>query len=274
LAEKAIKEGMKVVIADIRADALETAKARLVSQGGDVLAVVTDVTKNEDVKALAKKTLEKFGKVNLVFNNAGVAPTGITWDTPPEIYRWVFDINIMGVVYGITTFVPIMIGQNDECHVVNIASGAALFSFAGFGLYCTSKHAVLALSEALWGDLAAKQKTNIGVTVVMPGYIKSDVANWSKTVPSEGMKKEIEALINDPVAVAIGAPGAAATAEDGTGMPASVAADMVFDAIARNELYVLPNNDVNAEVDKAVAFGRVTGQNSYPAILAAMQASR
>lgn len=269
IAAKAIKEGMKVVIADIRADALEDAKTKLVAQGGDVLAVVTDVTKLADIQALAKKTIDKFGKVNLLFNNAGVAATGITWDTSPDVYRWYLDVNVMSVVHGITTFVPIMIKQGDECHVANTASGAGLFTFSAFGVYSLTKHAVVALTEALWNDLVAKQIPNIGVTLIMPGYVKSDIADSLKTAP-KGLQETINTLQSDPIAIAIGNPGAEACAEDGIGMPASVAADMIFEKIANNELYVLPNNDPNTEMCKAVAFGRCTGQNNYPAILAAL----
>lgn len=271
-AEKAIKEGAKVIISDIRPDGLAEAKEKLEAQGGDVLAVVADVTKVEDIQALAKKTLEKYGKVNMLFNNAGVAPTGITWDTSPEIYRWAVDINVMSVLYGISTFVPIMIAQGDECYVVNTASGAALFSIAGFGLYCMTKHAVLAISEALWNDLQVKGHAQIGVTVVMPGYVKSQIGDPFKAIKDENLKDEITRVISDPIAVALGTPGVEACAPDGWGMEASVAADLVFEAIAKNELYVKPNNEPNEELDKAVAFGRVSGENPYPAINAAFAA--
>ncbi len=272
-AERAVEEGMKVVIADIRPDGLAEAQARLEAQGGEVLAVTTDVTKEEDVKALAQKTLDAFGKVNIIFNNAGVAPTGVSWDIPPDVYRWAYDINIMGVVHGITTFVPILIAQNEECHVVNTASGAALASAPAFSLYASSKHAVLALTEGVWLDLMAKQIFHVGVTAVMPGYIKSDIANWAKTIKDEHLKEQLEEVINDPVAVATATPGVEACAPDGSGMPADVCADMVFKAIENNDLYVLPNNDPNIPFDVAVAQGRTSAVNNYAVFLAAMAQS-
>ena len=265
-AEKAVKEGAKVVISDIRPDGLEIAKEKLEAQGGDVLAVVADVTKVEDIQSLADKTVEKFGKVNLLFNNAGVAPTGITWDTSPEVYRWAVDINVMSVVYGISTFVPIMIEQGDECHVINTASGAALFAVGGFGLYCMTKHAVLAISEALWNDLQLKQQSQVGVTVVMPGYVKSEISDPFKSIESDGLKEELETLITDPVALALGTPGVEACAPDGWGMEASTAADLVFEAIANDQLYIKPNNEPNEELNKAVALGRLANENPYAAI--------
>lgn len=271
-AEKAIKEGAKVVISDIRPDGLALAKEKLEALGGDVLAVTADVTKVADIQALAQKTVEKFGKVNMLFNNAGVAPTGITWDTSPEVYRWAVDINVMSVLYGISTFVPIMIAQGDECHVINTASGAALFAVAGFGLYCMTKHAVLAISEALWNDLQVKGQSQVGVTVVMPGYVKSQIGDPFKSIGNEELKNELAQLFSDPVAVALGTPGVQACAPDGWGMEASVAADLVFEAIANNQLYVKPNNEPNEDLDKAVAFGRVSNENPYPAINAAFAA--
>ena len=269
-AERAVHESMKVVIADIRPDALAAAKAKLEAEGGEVVAVTTDVTKEEDVKALAQAALDAFGKINVVFNNAGVAPTGVSWDIPPAVYRWAYDINIMGVVHGITTFVPILLEQDEECHIINTASGAALASAPAFSLYASSKHAVLALTEGVWLDLMAKQVQHVGVTAVMPGYIKSDIANWSKTIKDEHLREQLETVINDPVAMATATPGIEACADDGSGMPAAVCADMVFKAIANNDLYVLPNNDPNIPFDVAVAQGRTSGVNNYAVVMAAM----
>jgi len=183
-AQKALQEGMKVVIADIREAALKEAEQKLKAGGGEVLAVLTDVTKPEQIEALAEKALAAYGKVNLLFNNAGVFASGLSWETSIEEYRWVIDSNVMSVIYGIKTFVPMMIKQGDECHVINVASAAGLSTTPGFCTYSTTKHAVVALSEVLYLDLVSHQVPNIGVTLVMPGFVQSDVMNPNKVSPT------------------------------------------------------------------------------------------
>jgi hypothetical protein len=119
----------------------------------------------------------------------------------------------------------------------------------------------------VWFDLTAKQIGHVGVTAVMPGYIKSDIANWAKTIKDERLKEQLETVINDPAATAT--PGVEACAEGGRSMPA-VCADMVFKATANNDLYLLPTNDPNIPFDVAVAQGRTSGVNNYAVVLAAM----
>lgn len=257
-AERAVQEGMKVVIADVRPAALAEAEKKLKACGGDVLAVVTDVTKYEQVQALAKKTLDAFGQANIIFNNAGVFCSGVAWETSVELYKWVIDSDLMSVIYGIKAFVPQMIQQGDECHVVNVASGAGIITSPGFSTYSTTKHAVVALSDVLAHDLATHQIKNVGVTVVMPGYVQSDVMNPDKMAPNKAIADELALRLHDPVNNGVEA-GMRAGVE--AGMPALQAADMVFRAIREGQQYVLPNMEPLTEYAKAVGFCRATGQN-------------
>jgi len=265
-AQRAVEEGMKVVIADIRPEALAEAEKKLKALGGEVISMCVDVTRPEQVDALAAKAVEVFGRVNLVFNNAGVFASGLAWETSLEEYRWAVDTNLMSVIYGIKSFVPRMIAQGGECHVINVASAAGLSTTPGFCTYSTTKHAVVALTECLYQDLPTHQIPNIGVTLVMPGFVQSDVMNPGKIAPTKAVAKELEARLNDPVFNQI--EGMMRQGVD-AGMPAATAADLVFTAIRKNELYVLPNAEPHLPTCKAIAEGRISAQNSFLSMQAA-----
>jgi|APCry1669190288_1035285.scaffolds.fasta_scaffold05393_4 NAD(P)-dependent dehydrogenase (short-subunit alcohol dehydrogenase family) len=265
LAEGAAARGAKVVISDIREDALAAAEAKLKASGADVLAVRTDVAKPSEVNALADATVKHFGKVNLMFNNAGVFASGLTWEISAEEYDWVIDVNLKSVINGIRAFVPRMIAQGDECHVINTASGAGITVNPGFASYSMTKHGVVALTEALWLDLTAEKIGNIGATVVMPGVVQSKIMFPEKTGPQD-LQAELAARQNNPVLSALEAHMRKAVDE---GLPASALADMVYKAIEDKALYVLPNfnDEVSNGMAQAIALGRCNAQNAYPQIL-------
>lgn len=182
LATELVGEGMKVVLADIEAEPLELAAKELASRGGEVLAVPTDVSDGASVQSLAGAAVERFGAVHLLCNNAAVAGQfGRTWATSVAEWEWVFAVNVMGVVHGIRSFVPILLEQ-EEGHVLNTGSAACFEALPGFGVYAASKHAVLGLSEALRRELQVAG-ANVGVTVAMPaGVVKTSIMtgqrNW------------------------------------------------------------------------------------------------
>jgi NAD(P)-dependent dehydrogenase (short-subunit alcohol dehydrogenase family) len=175
-------EGMSVVLADIEEEALAKATADLAGDGATVEAVRTDVSDASSVQALADAAVRKFGAVHVVCNNAAVAGRfARTYAASLEEWRWVFEVNVMGVVHGIRSFVPILLEQ-DEGHIVNTGSAACFEALPGMGLYAASKHAILGLSEALLRELSARGAP-IGVTVLMPGgvvrsSIMSGERNW------------------------------------------------------------------------------------------------
>src|SRR5262245_45104615 len=122
LAERCASEGMKVVLADVEPGALAEVEASLQAGGGTALAVRTDVSQAKDVEALAQQTLETFGAVHLLCNNAGVATSGaLAWESSLTDWEWVMGVNLWGVIHGVRIFVPIMLAQDTECHIVNTA---------------------------------------------------------------------------------------------------------------------------------------------------------
>jgi NAD(P)-dependent dehydrogenase (short-subunit alcohol dehydrogenase family) len=181
MAERFAAEGMRLAVADIEEDALDAAAKQLADSGADVLAVPTDVSKAEDVDAFAGRVRERFGSYHVVCNNAGVGGHGFpTWATPTSEWHWLLGVNVWGVINGINALVPALVEQ-DEGHVVNTASVAGLTSLPFMAPYSASKHAVLAISEALCHDLTMVG-SKVKVTVLCPGFIKTRIAdanrNW------------------------------------------------------------------------------------------------
>ena len=169
--ERFVEEGMKVVLADVEKGRLDEQVARLAKAGGDVFGVVCDVRDPDSVKDLAARTLSHFGGVHVVFNNAGVAPAGPMLETTPEDWRWIVDVNLLGVAYGVTTFGPIL-KEAGEGHIINTASEAGHVSSAVLGMYTATKHAVVGLSESLYREL---EGTGVGVHCLCPNLVKTQI---------------------------------------------------------------------------------------------------
>jgi NAD(P)-dependent dehydrogenase (short-subunit alcohol dehydrogenase family) len=169
-------EGMHLVLADIDGDALDRAVAAFTASGTEAIGVVTDVSKRDDVRALAAQAVERFGTVNVICNNAGIGGgTGPSWLISDAAWDWTIDVNLRSVVYGIQAFVPILL-EHDDGHIVNTASLAGLTAVPFVAPYTATKHGVVALSEALFHELAF-QRSNIGVTVLCPAFLKTNIAN-------------------------------------------------------------------------------------------------
>ena len=166
------QEGMKVVMADIVADRIDESVAMLRGQGLEVTGVQCDVTKLESVEALAAATLDTYGGVHLLCNNAGIGPGGqlALWEYEPADWNWCLDVNVYGVAWGIKTFVPIMIEQGDEAHIVNTTSGnGGIAPMADTPIYSISKAGVVTMSEALLLHLRTRGLDRIGASVLFPG---------------------------------------------------------------------------------------------------------
>jgi NADP-dependent 3-hydroxy acid dehydrogenase YdfG len=174
--------GMKLVLADIQEQALQAVAAEFPNM--EVLALRTDVSKQADMEALAAASFERFGAVNLLFNNAGVGAGGFVWENSVADWEWVLGVNLWSVIHGTRLFVPRMLAQGDECHIVNTASVAGLLSAQTMGVYNVSKHAVVTLSETLFQDLRIAN-ANIGVTVLCPAFVATGIANSERNRPAE-----------------------------------------------------------------------------------------
>ncbi|MBI3733152.1 MAG: SDR family NAD(P)-dependent oxidoreductase [Chloroflexi bacterium] len=238
-AERCMEEGVKIVLADVEQAALDQTTQALKTAGAEVVGIRTDVSKVADVEALARTTLNTFGAVHLLFNNAGVASGGPLWANTLADWEWVLGVNLWGVIHGVRAFVPIMLQQNSEAHIVNTASMAGLVSGAGMGVYNVTKHAVVTLSETLQRDLE-QQGAKIKVSVLCPGWVNTRIADSNRNRPAE--------LQNDPLederrAAANIIQGEAIRQLLRNGLSPEQVADLVFEAIRSEKLYILTHPD-------------------------------
>jgi len=183
IAKNAIKQGMKVVIADIEEEALSSAQDKLRNFGDNIIAVPTDVSKADNLERLAQETLETFGKVHLLCNNAGIFIRGVLWEIPLAEWDWILNVNLWGVIHGIRTFIPIMLNQDENCHIINVSSTAGLTSSQYYdGIYNLTKHGVVAISEALSNELGALN-SKIKVSVLCPSLVKTNLLKSRRNIP-------------------------------------------------------------------------------------------
>ncbi len=241
LAERFGAEGMKVVLADIEEKALWQAEAEMREKGVEVLGVVTDVSKPEQVDRLAQETLNAFGGVHIVCNNAGVVGGsggfGRTWESTLKDWQWILGVNLWGVINGVRTFLPIMLERGDEGHIVNTSSFAGLMG--GGGIYGVTKQAVVALSESLFSELKVAG-AKIGVSVLCPAWVKTSLADARRNRPTE------LANVNEPPPT----PQSEMTEQMirgllDSGLPPSEIADQVVQAIREEKLYILTHPDMD-----------------------------
>jgi NAD(P)-dependent dehydrogenase (short-subunit alcohol dehydrogenase family) len=230
MAARFAAEGMRLVLADIEEAALAAAVDDFRAGGAEVVGVRTDVAAAADVEALRDRTLEAYGAVHVVCNNAGVGGSGIV-GAPLEVWDWVIGVNLRGVVHGVHTFLPLLLDQH-EGHIVNTASLAGLGGVPGLGVYCTTKFAVVGLSESLYYDLEALG-SEVGVSVLCPGFVQTQIGASARNAPAS-------------LAEWAGSDAARSTSEianalAAAGIPPADVAEAVFDAIGAGRFFVLPH---------------------------------
>jgi NAD(P)-dependent dehydrogenase (short-subunit alcohol dehydrogenase family) len=231
-------EGMRLVLADIEGDALAAAEQAIKAKGGEVVAVRCDVTSQEAVNDLALAAFSTFGRVHVVFNNAGVAATAATlrlhaWEGTLADWDWTLSVNLMGVVHGVRAFVPRMLEGGEEGHIVNTASMAGLLT--GANPYSVSKHGVVCLTEGLYRDLR-EIGARVSASVVCPGLINTRILDAERNrADTFGAKTDVDAMRVDVQQFAAGFEAALRS-----GYPPEVVADHVLDAIRNDRFYVFP----------------------------------
>jgi NAD(P)-dependent dehydrogenase (short-subunit alcohol dehydrogenase family) len=234
--------GMKVMLADIESGALATTVESLKGIGPDVRGITCDVADPASVDRAAEESYDAFGRVHVVCNNAGVATSGGIDNISLEEWRWVLDVNVMGVLHGIRTFLPHIRAHGQGGHIVNTASMAGMLSGAlGFSPYSASKFAVVSISEGLSIQL---KPLGIGVSVVCPGFVRTRIMeserNWPKrygparTPELESAESATAARLSELVQ---------------SGLDPSDVARRVLTAIRNDELYVFSHPERRADVE-------------------------
>ncbi len=232
MAFRCAREGMKIVLAGIGMESLSKTNADLNAIGTDTLVVQTDVGIEGQVENLANRAYERFGEVHLLFNNAGVeVREDSILNTTTDDWRWVMDVNVYGVLYGIRAFVPRMIRMETHAHIINNASLAGFTpAYTARGSYAVSKHTVVAMTEALYGELA-EVAPNIKVTIFAPGMVVSEFHSIERSRPTR--YPETASAPETPEETT-------ARQQDRTkrSMPADQAIDILIDAIREDLLYI------------------------------------
>jgi len=182
LAGRLAAEGMRVVLADVEAAALQVAADELQAGGGEVTAVVTDVANGGQVDALAAAADAAFGPVHVLCNNAGVGAGGLLSELTTADWQWVLGVNLWGVIHGIRAFLPGMLAHGGPAHIVNTASLAGHVAGPFMGPYSASKFAVVAISETLHHELAMTG-AHVRVSVLCPGWVNTKIADSERNRP-------------------------------------------------------------------------------------------
>jgi NAD(P)-dependent dehydrogenase (short-subunit alcohol dehydrogenase family) len=233
LARRFAAEGMKLVLADIERPVLARVGDELAQAGADVLTVPTDVSLAADVDALAATTLDHFGDVHLVCNNAGVGSRGLpVADLPLEDFQWVLSVNLFGVVHGLRAFLP-HLRATDVGHIVNTASTSGLYHLPRMGPYNASKAAVVALSETLRFELAA-EGSKVGVSVLCPSWTRTNISTADRNLP----ERFAYAIDTDRMAEIAEYKARRRQLRETAADPADVA-DQVCDAVRADRFYIL-----------------------------------
>ena len=240
LAHSFAQRGADVVLADIETDPLDAAVTAVAAHGVRVIGVPTDVTSLAQMEALAQATLDQFGHVDVICNNAGVASLGPRmWETPDADWQWVLSVNLGGVINGVRAFVPHLVAQNSG-HVVNTASMAAITVTRRHTPYIASKFAVAGVSEALRSELD-RAAPNVGVTVVFPGSMNTNIAMAHRNRPASFPMAPFE--FTDEV---MGDVMEWANEISGPVIEPDEAAEIVVRAVEAGRLHVAPNGSAAA----------------------------
>lgn len=221
-------EGMHVVLVDIQKDALDHAVNQLRLQGFEVIGIQTDVSKWNEVQLLADRTMEAYGQVNVLHNNAGVVRAGKIEELTMEDWEWVLGVDLWSVIYGVKAFLP-LIKQSGDGHIINTSSSAGLQSSPNIGPYNVAKFGVVAMTETLQQELA-EEESPIGVSVLCPGATVTQICQSERNRPTAAEPTETNTDFVEKASEVVAA-----------GLQPSVVADMVINAIKKQEFWILPH---------------------------------
>jgi NAD(P)-dependent dehydrogenase (short-subunit alcohol dehydrogenase family) len=238
-AKEFARRGARLMLADINEAALNSAVADLRDDGFDVLGVVCDCRKLDDVVHLADEAFRVFETVHVVFNNAGIAYAGSIAETSHDDWRFVIDVDLWGPIHGVEAFLPRLIAQPEDSHIVFTSSFAGLIPNVGLGPYCVAKYGVVALAETLSREVRAN---GIGVSVLCPMIVETDLMANSERVrsadygPGSSVADSVQQLASAP--------------QDDSVLQVDDVARLTADAILANRLYIVPHKASRASIQR------------------------
>ncbi len=232
-AKEACRRGMKMMLADIDEHDLLRTQKWVLDNGGVAEVIVTDVTLEDQVDAMVNATMEKFGQIDLLINNAGIAFGGEVYELPSNEWEWIFHANCMSHIYSMKRVIPIMDKQKTPCYILNVTSLAGLLTMDDMPPYYSTKHFATSLAEAVYYDIQ-KKGMNIKMSVFCPSYVHTDLHNCMRhrppqyTIPDDPFLKS-EAYIREQKQ---------AEKVITTGTPLDPVGPFVFDAIENGHFYI------------------------------------
>jgi NAD(P)-dependent dehydrogenase (short-subunit alcohol dehydrogenase family) len=233
--------GMKLALLDMQRPGLEEVRAEIALPREDVLLRHCDVADPLSVEATASAVYEELGGADLLFNNAGVFTGGPVWKASPEEWQWQFGVNVMGIANGLRSFVPRMLEQGRGGHIINTSSMGGHVALRGIGVYCATKHAVVAISEALYHDLRAAG-SDIGVSVLCPAFVKTGIAETRHRPAALGdLPAEADALLAET----------RHAMEAARLSPADVAR-ITLEGVQRGDFYIFPHQKAKVGIEQRV----------------------
>lgn len=236
LARLGAQKGLNLVLTDVQQDALDAVVQELRGQKAKVAALRGDVSRPEDVQALADMCLERFGTPHIVINNAGVAHGGLIWEHSLRDWQWVLGVNLYGVIHGVHTFTPLMLeaARKDpsyQGHIVNVASMAGLLNSPNMGAYNVSKHAVVSLSETLYHDLSLVTD-QVHASVLCPYFVPTGIHQSHRNRPNE-LRSEGKPTASQMIAQAM-----STKAVTSGKVTAAETAALVYNAVEKGQFYI------------------------------------
>lgn len=237
MAKSMAARGAKLMLADIDEARLRESGLQLKAEGYEVETCICDVADAQSVQAAAEATIQAFGAVHIVVNNAGVALGGQAGQTALEDWKWIVDINLMGVVHGVETFLPLIRQNAEGGHIVNVASMAGLAASAAMAPYHATKFAVVGYTESLQQEMAG---SNIGVSVLCPAWVSTDIHKSSLDRP--GQTESREEAMADPAFQQI-----KAVVEGG--ISADIVGDYVAECVEANRFYIFTHPEMEQFLD-------------------------
>jgi len=241
--------GAKIVLADVEDDALAATRAEVEALEAPVIAVKTDVTDEKSVAELCAATLETFGGVNILCNNAGVGGGGLVKNQQLVDWKWVIDVSLWGVIHGLHHFLPHLI-EAEESHVMSTASVAGLMAVPGLAPYNAAKFGVVAIMETLHHEMERDSEAHVGVSVLCPGVVKTNIATAQRNRPEHLRRRREESIDQKAKAPAEArARNAAIAAALENGMDPNQVAAQVLNAMYERRFWVLSHPELLAEVN-------------------------
>jgi len=247
LAKTCAAEGMKVMLADIDRASLEAAVTELSAAGAEVDCVTCNVADPESVQTAARTTIDRFDKVHLLANNAGILALGSAEETSHQDWKRCIDVNLMGIIYGVEAFLPLIRSHGEGGHILNTASVGGHVGFAGWTPYCTTKHAVIGYSECLSSELSNE---NVSVSVLCPGIVNTRIVEkYEYQVNPSKQSGSEEAMANLTSAVS-------------SGMSPDVVAGFTLQQVRQDAFFIFTHPGTRDEVAER-----------YPLVFAAFEAT-